>query len=315
MTITKTPLRISYVGGGGTDFPEYYEHANYGAVVSSAVNLFIYVIIKPRYDKDIVVSWSQHERVSNVNDLKHELIKASLNYLDIKDSIEITTIADVDTQGCGLGSSSAVLVGTLNALHTFKGEVVSQEQLAREAIDIQKNILKLHGGIQDILPSVYGGTKYYRFQDLDVVSHTPVNIDLNNILLFKIGSSRQSDIISSDIKNNIRTHRGTLDFMVRATDYLRWYHDPVSVGKAINHSWRLKKELSPLVSNPHIDEQIDKLNKLNVLGCKLCGAGGSGYLLVSAFPHQHDYIKNNMDLISLPVKLSPKGSEVIYGDK
>ena len=186
MIISKTPLRISIVGGG-TDFPEFYKREK-GQVISSAINKYVYVIVKERFDDLIVLNYTQHEIVRHVDEIRHDLIReAPYKIVGIKNSIEISTLADIPSQGSGLGSSSSVTVGLLNALYSFKGIQVTQETLARTACNVEIEILKNPIGKQDQYIAAYGGLKRIVFKGNDEVDIMDFNLDVEQ--LTKIGSN------------------------------------------------------------------------------------------------------------------------------
>ena len=142
MVISQTPLRISFVGGG-TDLKEYYSKKS-GCVISATINKYLYVIVKKRYDDLIVLHYTHSEIVNSVNEIKHDLLREALSKVEITHGVEITTLADIPSEGSGLGSSSAIAVGILHALYVFKGITVSNETLAKEACDIEIKNFKIH---------------------------------------------------------------------------------------------------------------------------------------------------------------------------
>lgn len=161
MIITRTPLRISFTGGG-TDLPAYYENG-YGAVVSTAINKFVYITVNKRFDNTIRLSYSKTEIVNNINELQHDIAKACLNMVGITGGVEITSIADIPS-GTGLGSSSSFTVGLLNALYTYVGEHLSADELAKKACEIEIDILHHPIGKQDQYAAAVGGINYFSFE-------------------------------------------------------------------------------------------------------------------------------------------------------
>ena len=161
MIITQTPLRLSFFGGN-TDFPDYYlKHG--GCVLTTAIDKYIYCIVKKRFDKKIYINYSKKEIVNSVDEIEHELVREALKKTGVENGVEITFLADIPSEGSGLGSSSAVLVGVLNALHHFIGETPSARQLAEEAVDIEVNILKKPIGVQDQYIAAFGGLRFIEF--------------------------------------------------------------------------------------------------------------------------------------------------------
>ena len=176
MIISKTPLRISFCGGG-TDIKNFWS-TEQGKVLASAIDKYIYVIIKSRFDDDIVLNYTKREVVSNVLDLKHDLVREALKKTGVRSGVEIWTPSDIPSKGSGLGSSSTLTVGLLNAFYTFKSVQVEAENLAREACEIEIDILGKPIGKQDQYIAAYGGMHEISFNSDDVVSLNP--IDANN---------------------------------------------------------------------------------------------------------------------------------------
>ena len=161
MIITQTPLRISFAGGG-TDFPDFFtEHG--GAVVSTAIDKFVYCIVKERFDEKIYVNWTKKEIVDAVEQIEHELVREALRKVGVSKGVEISFLSDIPAEGSGLGSSSSVTVGVLNALYQYIGETPTAEQLAREACEIEIEILRKPIGVQDQYIAAYGGLRCFEF--------------------------------------------------------------------------------------------------------------------------------------------------------
>jgi D-glycero-alpha-D-manno-heptose-7-phosphate kinase len=309
MVIIKTPMRVSIIGGG-TDYPSYYKKNDYGCVISIAIDVYVYVIVKNRRDSDIAINWSQHERVTEVDEIKHELIREAMRLLRISDGIEITTISDIDSQGSGLGSSSAVLVGVLNALHAYKGDVdITPERLAVEATYIEQQILHKPIGLQDAWPCAIGGINYYRFYPNDDCVHYPVDIAIDELVLFKCGLARQSDEICAQTGENAEANNKILNEMKYATEDLA--KGMIKLRYALAQGWELKKQLCENISNPTVDKHVKALQTSGAWACKLCGSGASGYILACTNPKNHNFLRGMTPLQCLPINVS-KGSEIIY---
>ena len=218
MIIVQTPLRISLFGGG-TDFPSYFQSEG-GCVLTTSIDKFIFVTIKSRFDDMLRVGYTKTEMVNHLDELQHELICESLRKTGIRKGVEITTMGDIPSQGSGLGSSSTVTVGALHAMHSYLGDLVSAEQLASEACDIEINILGKPIGIQDQYIAAYGGLRFIEFNQNNEVIINKVEIDeaasrrLNeNTMLFFTGITRQSHTILNEQKNNIRQRFSVLNEM------------------------------------------------------------------------------------------------------
>jgi len=186
MIISQTPLRISFAGGG-TDLPSFYHHED-GWVISSAIDKYIFVIIKERFDNKIYINYSKKEIVDRVDDIEHDLVREAMRKTGVEKGVEITTLADIPSSGSGLGSSSSVTVGLLNALYAYRGELVTAERLAREACDIEINILGKPIGKQDQYIAAYGGVRFFQFKSNEEVVVEPINLD--NSRKRKFGSKK-----------------------------------------------------------------------------------------------------------------------------
>ena len=209
MIIVQTPLRISFLGGG-TDFEDFYIHHG-GAVISTAIDKYVFVIVKERFDDMICVNYSKRERVERVSQLRHELVREAMNLAGIDKGIEVTTLADIPAEGTGLGSSSSITVGLLQALYTYRGEIVPAKTLAEEACRIEVEILGKPIGRQDQYIASFGNMRFITFNNNGVkverVELPPEDKKrLNdNLLLFFTGVTRQSSEILSEQKANINS--------------------------------------------------------------------------------------------------------------
>lgn len=319
MIITATPLRLSLLGGN-TDFREYY--LNYGGLVlSTTIDKYIYCIVKKRFDDLIIVNYTIKETVENVYDLKHELVREALRMVGIEKGIEISFLADIPTQGTGLGSSSSVTIGVLNALHTYMGENVGARQLAEEAIEIELDILKKPIGVQDQHAIALGGLRAIAFSPGgDVVGNKVImeesaKEDFNNsLMLFYTGITRKSsDILKSfDVKEN----KALLDQnMVLAIDGIEALlrGNLKKFGELLDLYWLAKKQLSSKISNKEIDKMYEKAKKAGAIGGKVIGAGGGGFMLIMFPANKRAKIREALkDYKELPFRFTNAGSRVIF---
>lgn len=321
MIITQTPLRISFAGGG-TDFKGFYEK-EYGSVVSTAIDKYIYVVVKERFDNKIRVGYTRTEMVENVDDVQHELVRESLKRVGINKGIEIATMADIPSEGSGLGSSSTVTVGLLNALYTYKGETVTAEQLAEQACEIEIDRLGKPIGKQDQYIAAYGGLKNFRFYGNDEVECSCINIDdsarqrmCESLLLFFTGITRQSSEVLSEQKNNINDNWSVLLEMRDQADELARLLNMgmiTSLGRTLREGWQKKRQLARGISNPYIDELYESAMSSGAIGGKVTGAGGGGFFLVCTPPENRASVRKKLShLRELPVSLARDGSKVIF---
>jgi D-glycero-alpha-D-manno-heptose-7-phosphate kinase len=320
MIITQTPLRIGLLGGG-TDLPAYYrEHG--GRVLNCAIDKYIYVIVKQRFDDEIYVNYSKKEIVSRVEDLEHELVRAAMQMTGVHQGVEITTLADIPSAGSGLGSSSAVTVGLLHALFAYQGRQVSAGELAERACRIEIELCGKPIGKQDQYIAAYGGIRDLHFGPGEEVIADEVSLSPDGrralqrqIMLFYTGVTRRADSILAEQNSNIATTRPQLhllrDLAGFAVDRLR-DGDVGAIGPAVRESWEAKRKLASGVSNGQVDTAVSRALEAGATGAKLTGAGGGGFLLVLCpVEHQHAVRESLADMRELPVKLDRLGSRVV----
>jgi D-glycero-alpha-D-manno-heptose-7-phosphate kinase len=320
MIVSQTPLRVSLLGGG-TDFPQFFEPHG-GAVLTMAINKFIYVIVKERFDDDIYINYSKKEIVSSVDEVQHDLVRETLRKTGIVSGLEITTLADVPSQGTGLGSSSAVTVGLLNTFHGFQSRQVSLQQLATEACEIEIEILNKPIGIQDQYICAGGGIRFMEFRKNEVLSQ-PISITveeerefMDNLMLFYTNRTRKADKVLHKQRTNIQhrfreleglrdlAYKGMVAFSDRNWD---------GIGRLLHENWMLKQQLSVGITDPEIDKMYELGLNSGALGGKICGAGGGGFLLLYAPEYCRQEVRQALAAYrELPFHLSKKGSCIIF---
>lgn len=317
MIISKTPVRISLVGGG-TDFESFYrEHG--GCVVSMAIDKYVYVIIKERFDDLIVLNYTQHEVVDDISKIKHDLIRECLRFMGVEKGVEITTLADIPSKGSGLGSSSAITIGLLNALMGYIGNSSSHQELADMACHIEIDILKSPIGRQDQYACAFGGLNSIVF-DKRGVAVAPFPKDryaiTDNLFLHYIGETRHANTILQKQQDNIGKHTDALLKLKSLAEDV-WSalgeEDYVKIGLAIGEGWDIKKSLADSISNPEVDYIIDMAYNNYALGAKLLGAGGTGFVLSYVPPDRRAlFCKGMEDYRKLPFKIDPFGTRIIF---
>ncbi len=321
MIIVRAPLRISLFGGG-TDFPDYFR-AEGGVVLSSAINKYIYVIIKERFDAKLRISYTRTEIVDCVDEIGHELIREALRKTGIGKSVEIVTMGDIPA-GTGLGSSSTVTVGALHAFHVFQEQTTGAERLAREACEIEVDILKKPIGYQDQYIAAYGGLRYFEFRQDGSVGHQSVELTpeirgrLNeNLMLFFSGTTRKAETILAEQKDNINHNLKSLGKLKEMACEARaaLTEGRVDVlGHLLHESWELKKGLAQGITNGGLEEIYRAARNAGALGGKITGAGGGGFLLLYCPAEKKDAVRSALThLQELPFRLEPYGSRVIFG--
>jgi len=321
MIITQTPLRLGLLGGG-TDLPSYYQK-NGGRVLNCALDKYIYVIVKERFDEDIYVNYSKKEIVRHVEDLEHELVREAMQMTGVTKGVEITTLADIPSAGgSGLGSSSAVTVGLLNALFAYQGRQVTAEELAERACTIEIERCGKPIGKQDQYIAALGGIRDIRFGPGNDVIAEELALSAagrralqQQIMLFYTGITRSADPILAEQNANVEVTRPQLDLLRDlagfAAERLR-DGDVDAIGPAMRESWEAKRKLASGVSNARIDEAVASALDAGASGAKLTGAGGGGFLLVLCPIERQRVVRDNlMHMQELPVKLDRLGSRIV----
>lgn len=321
MIIVQTPLRVSFFGGG-TDFPTYFRE-NGGAVLSSTIDKYIFVTIKHRFDEYLRVGYTRTELVETLDEIKHDLIREALRKVNVSRGVEITTMGDIPSQGSGLGSSSTVTVGVLQAIYAFTGKLVTAEQLAREACEIEIDILGKPIGFQDQYIAAYGGLRFIEFnQDGSVctqqieLSDSTIRKMNDSFLLFFTGLTRKSDDILVEQKQNIYETSGILSQLKEMAYTARKELESANIqalGELLHESWLLKKQLAGKISSPSIDNLYESAIRAGATGGKITGAGGGGFFLVYCEHDKQDAVREALvDLQELPFQLERDGSKVIF---
>lgn len=322
MIISKTPLRISFAGGG-TDLPQFYqnEKITHGAVVSMTIDKFIYVTVNKSFNDKIKVIYSIVEEVDYVTDVKHSIVRACLQYLNIKYGVEISILSDIPGR-TGLGSSSSLAVGLLNALHAYKGETnITANQLYREACEIELDILKSPIGKQDQAAAAFGGCNHFTFTNTDNLLVNPIKrytifgIDSHLVLLYT-GNKHNANLILSKQNDNLQDNLQKYIRLTETADELaRTLQTSANISvlaETLNKDWEIKKSLSTGITNPELDKIYEKALNYRALGGKLLGAGGGGFFLFYILPENKDYFIQQLGLMEVPFTYWDKGSEIIY---
>ena len=327
MIIVKAPLRMSYVGGG-SDLPSYYTKYG-GAVISAAIKKYIYIMVKPRFEDGVRLSYSKTENVENHTKLEHPIVKNALDHMKISENIEIVSMADIPSYGSGLGSSSTFSVALIMALSAFKGNIISDEEAAKQACHLEINLCGSPIGKQDQYASAFGGLRVYRFHKNDTVSSELVSCRKTTIeklnfetSVFYIGGKRDANSIlerQSQALNETRKAK-LMSEMVSLVDELKQELENDSTanfGKILNENWQLKRELSGSISSPYIDEIYSEAMSVGVTGGKLLGAGGGGFMI---FHTPDNATKNRLSkklykLKELSFSIESTGASIIYNKK
>ena len=325
MIISRTPLRVSFCGGG-TDIDEFsMAESSGGRVVSTAINKYVYVTVNQRFDDRIRISYSSMEDVDSVSQVQHGLVREALRLTGIESGVEITTIADIPGRGTGLGSSSSVTVGLLNALHSFQGRTPSKEQLAEEACKIEIEIMGAPIGRQDQYAASFGGINSIRFGDGGVaVEPIEIENDLvsrvsSNFTLVYTGMTRSASKVlseeSEDEQDKSSRMRAIREHADKAATMFQ-KGDLDSIGELLNETWNAKRGISSLITNQSIDELHGKVMSSGAKGAKLLGAGNGGFLLVYGDGGLREALHSELgpEYRMFPLDIDFSGSVIIHGN-
>ena len=323
MIITRTPFRISFVGGG-TDLPDFY-HVRPGAVVSTAIDRYMYVAVNERFADAIRVSYySKTEIVDRIDEIQHPVVREVLKLVGITHGIEIASLADIRA-GTGLGSSGTFTVGLLNALHAYQGILKSAEELAKEACHIEIDIMRDPIGKQDQYIAAYGGFRYIQFNPDETVSTDPIMLSkenkeelIQNLLLLYTGDVRESSSILGE--QRVSTRQGNVveslkklsNMAFELKEKLNHNASPDIMGEFLHNGWMIKKQLASGISNKKIDNYYQKALKAGALGGKIVGAGGGGFLLLYCPKERQPQVKKSLGLRQLEFSFESEGSKIVH---
>jgi D-glycero-alpha-D-manno-heptose-7-phosphate kinase len=326
MIISRTPLRMSFVGGG-SDLPGHYRKYG-GAVLSTTIRKYVYISINRKFDDGVRIAYSKTEEVDSVDEIEHELFRATFELLGIRGGVEVATIADIPSRGTGLGSSSAFTVGLINAISAYQGRYVSAHQMAAQSCQVAIDICGAPIGKQDQYASAFGGLNLIEFHPNDSVSVCPIVMPRqvqqeleSRIITFYTGAERsasallkvQSESVAADDQK-----QASLQRMVELAYQLRkdfQSGDISGFGAILDENWQLKRALAPGISNGQIDRWYDQAKAAGAEGGKILGAGAGGFLMFYAPVSAHAAIEAALaPLRRVRFGLEPAGSKVIFYD-
>lgn len=323
MIVSRTPLRISFIGGG-SDLPVHYRRYG-GAVLSAAIAKYMYLTVHHRFDTSVRVSYSVTEEVNCASHVKHKLVRAALLKLGIDSGIEITSIGEIPSRGSGLGSSSAFTTGLLHCLHAYLGEYRSREQLAAEACEVEIGLCKEPIGKQDQYASAMGGVNLIRFNPDDSVTVEPVVFAPDfreelqgSLLLFYTGLTRSASDLLRQQSDAMSAEQEKCDVVRRMAHMAEEFRHAIQdrnlqcIGEMLHEAWGLKRSLTPQISNGIIDDLYTRARLAGALGGKLLGAGGGGFLLICAERDRQESVRRALsEYRCFPVKFDWPGSSII----
>jgi D-glycero-alpha-D-manno-heptose-7-phosphate kinase len=324
MIISKTPFRISFVGGG-SDIPSFYEKYG-GAVVSTTIDKYVYVLLNAKFDSGIRLSYSRTEIVDRVEDIEHPIFREALQLMNITGGVEIASIADIPAQGTGLGSSSSFTVGLLNSLYAFCGNHISRQKLGRLSSIIEMERCHHPVGKQDQYAAAFGGLNLIKFNQDGSVNVSPIvctrrTIDQlqDNLLLFYTGITRNAGEILEEQSIALRENKAsiaTMNRLVSLTSQLmrELRHDNVdAVGQILHEGWMMKRSLACGITNDVIDGWYTAARRAGAMGGKLLGAGGGGFFLFYAPRRHHSAIEAALSTLTrVPMVFEFEGSRIVF---
>jgi len=323
MIISRTPFRVSFFGGG-TDYPKWFEK-NRGAVLGTTINKYCYIscrYLPPFFEHRSRIIYSKMEHVQKTNDIEHPSVREVLKFLKVKEGVEIHHDGDLPAR-TGLGSSSSFTVGMLNTLYALKGQMPTKEQLAKEAIFIEQKKCKENVGCQDQVFASYGGFNFIEFSGHD--QFYVQNVALANkklerlqsyLMLYFTGFSRLASQIAGHQIKNIPKKKKELSAMQQMVPQgleLLKGKNLIKFGQLLDESWKLKKSLSNKITTSAIDNIYNTAKRAGMVGGKLLGAGGGGFILLFVPPERQSKVKEKLKkLLLVPFKFENLGSQVIF---
>jgi D-glycero-alpha-D-manno-heptose-7-phosphate kinase len=321
MIITQTPLRVSFVGGG-TDLKRFYSQEP-GCVLSAAIDKYVFVIVKERFDNKIVLNYTRKEIVDSIDEVQHDLVRETMKIAGVHQGVEITTLADIPSRGTGLGSSSSITVGLLNALYAYHGEFKDAETLAQEACQVEIDILGAPIGKQDQYIAAYGNVRKITFHPDERVDVALVKLDYSlrrrfneRLMLFYTGKTRSANSILSEQNERIEERREILRGMSRLPETFSaslFNGDLDEVGRILHRNWEYKKQLATGISDGNINGLYEKAMTAGALGGKITGAGGGGFLLLYCPGEKQESVRQTLaHLTELPFRFENQGSKIIF---
>ena len=328
MLISRTPVRISFFGGG-TDYPHWYLE-NSGAVIATTINKYSYITLRylPRFfEFKYRLRYFQTEQLNRIEDIQHPSIRECAKFLNVNEGFEIVHNGDLPASS-GLGSSSTFTVGMLNAFHALNNYMPTKRELAMQAMDIEQNKIKEVVGSQDQISAAFGGFNYIEFGGDEVFKVNPMTIGeqkietlQDNLLLCFTGFARSASTVAKfqvdRSKENVSMLQEIFDITLEAKALLNSSNFEIEkFGTLLDKSWRIKRNLSSMISNEQIDEIYNKARNSGAIGGKLLGAGGGGFMLFCAAKENHEKIKKALpNNLFVPFKFESSGSQIIYYSK
>jgi D-glycero-alpha-D-manno-heptose-7-phosphate kinase len=326
MVISRTPVRISFFGGG-TDYPAYYRRCG-GETLVTAIDKFLTVSVHHLtqfFDHKIQIHYSKVESVQRLDDIQIPNVRETLRYLGIEEGVELHLAADLPSR-TGTGSSSATTVGLLTALHAYLGHVVGEEQIAREAVHIEQDRIGERVGSQDQYACAFGGFQHLQFHENGVITVKPITVAAERIdelqqslLLFYTGIQRTAhevvkEQLDSTAAGNLDNALSRMRMQVRRAVSILCGGGPLTeFGELLHEAWELKRTLSRSISTSYIDTLYSRALTAGARGGKLLGAGGGGFLLLFVSPEAQPAVRSALvELREVRFKFEPMGTRIAF---
>jgi D-glycero-alpha-D-manno-heptose-7-phosphate kinase len=311
--------------GGGSDLPSYYTRHG-GAVISAAIDKYVYINVNERFEPGIRLGYSKTENVQKVQDIEHKIVRSVLEKLGINSHIEITSIADVPSRGTGMGSSSSFTVGLLHALRAYGGESPQKKSLGAEACYVEIEMCREPIGKQDQYAAAVGGFNMIKFNQDDSVTTEPVNLSEiflhsleKSMMLFYTGTTRSASEMLRVQSAILETQSEKSAQLQKLVGMAYDFRDAVQrenieeLGALLNEGWHIKKSITNHISSNEVDEMYSKALMAGAYGGKLLGAGGGGFLLITAMPCKHAAIKQALaGYRCMSFRFDFQGTTVVY---
>ena len=324
MIVSRTPFRVSFVGGG-SDLRSFYVRSP-GRVLSTTINRYMYLLVHPFFDRKIQVKYSKTELVDRIDDIQHPIVRAALQQTPLH-GIDINSVSDIPA-GTGLGTSSSFTVGLLHAIEAYCGRRESRESLARRACHIEMDILQDPIGKQDAYAAAFGGFNLITFLPDESVEVEPLDLSdrvrerlQRHLLVFYVGNPRSAKTILGDQQNNVSGDQRKYKCLVRMTVLANLLAESLisekieEMGPILDENWHLKKELSRYISDSQIDKWYDLARKNGATGGKLLGAGGGGFLLLFCNPERQEPVRRALaSLREIDFGFETMGTQVIFSE-
>jgi len=323
MIISKTPLRISFFGGG-TDLPLFYEK-EFGCVISTAIDKYVYLVAHPSFDNTNIIVYSKREHVKSIDEIQNTRVKEIMKKRGISNGIEIHSLAEVPS-GTGLGSSSAFAVGLLNLLYAYNEKFVHKHQLAKEACEIEIDLLKEPIGKQDQYATAYGGLNFIKFNEDGSVEVEPIRATRESLekikerlIIFYLDKTRDASSILKEQSENMLRDQEKFNILRKMKELTLEMRDNLNnnrldnFGEMLHKTWLLKKSLANSIADFEINSIYERGVRAGATGGKVLGAGGGGFILFYCEPEKQDSLRKALsELREFKINFDREGTRIIY---